>query len=166
MNSQDTPFPFSFFETHIGLICALMMLGVTYLWWRRGAPIREQYPEREAGYRRILKWFFISTAGWFLAMEFAVITGMWSSVFDLADFENYRFIEWAMMGSVVGLGLLLNYYVFFRGGAEELANHPGYFRTLDENWNKWLFRLNALSVPFSHAGFVYIALKFNEQGIF
>jgi len=152
---EDSSYFFQILWTHTGIIFALFVVAIAVIWWRRGQIIRDEFPDRETGYKKILKWFIVFTAGPFLFMEFAVLTGIWVNLLTFMDVKNYGYVEWAFFGVIFAEGLLLNYWVFFRNGASYLAKHPGYFTTLDEKRNKWYFRFYAVLTPVSHIGFLF-----------
>jgi hypothetical protein len=85
-----------------------------------------------------------------LVLGAAVMSGEIRHVLDILDFSDLGPLTLSFFLSVVGLGLAVNYYIFFRNGAEELVKYPGLLR-MKPNSSVW--KLYAVSIPLSHIGF-------------
>jgi hypothetical protein len=106
----------------------LLLIAVTCanagVWWVRGKNTMAEQPEREDGYRRLIRgWLIYGNVPW-LVMGVGVVFGEVRSVFDYFDPQNGPYVV-AWYVSVVIIWVLLARWVFFAGGADELVKHPG-----------------------------------------
>ena len=81
-------------------------------------------PDLEAGYRRLIRgWLIYGNIPWFI-MGAGIVFGEVGSVFEFFNPRHGPFVV-AFYISVVVLWVLASYWLFFRGGAEELITYPG-----------------------------------------
>lgn len=96
--------------------------GVT--WWIRGKKEMAQHPELAAGYRSLIRgWIVYGNIPW-VVMGIGILFGGVASVFDYFNPRNGPFVV-AWYVSVVALWVTTADWIFLRGGAEALIQHPG-----------------------------------------
>jgi len=94
------------------------------VWWRRGQKAMAEKPELETGYRRLICWWLIGGNLPWLVMGAGIVLGGVPSVFHYFNPRNGPFVI-AFYVTIVILWIASFYWIFFRGGAEDLINHPG-----------------------------------------
>lgn len=94
------------------------------VWWYRGRRKIAENPALEAGYRRLINgWVTYGNIPW-LVMGAGIPFGGVPSVFHYLNPRNGPFVIMFWL-SVVAVWILTFYWLFLRGGAEELISHPG-----------------------------------------
>ena len=130
--------PSSIFRHFWILIAVVMLVNVVILRVRSRKYILEK-PERAAGYNRIFIWMVILGAIIWLPLGLGIELGaIQSPVLFSSNGEINPFMLASMLGLAV-MDLLGFYWIFFKGGAEFLADHPGLFR--GENLSPRAFKL-------------------------
>jgi hypothetical protein len=105
----------------------LLAIGGTFLnaaiWWWNGRGRRRRDPSLVAGYRRLTLGFALwGSVPWLVMGMGAVIGGLPSvAYFDPAN--GPWVLAW--YASILAIYALLGHWIFLRGGAEEVARHPG-----------------------------------------
>ena len=97
-----------------GLIIALVAVANGLVWWRRGTRL---HPEKREGYTRLVRAFVLAVGLPALLAELAALGGLPAPVR-----EALGFLAVGIFLVALALG---TYWLYFRGGAEELADHPG-----------------------------------------
>lgn len=120
-----------FRHSWIFLVVMTVANGIT--WWIRGAPTRREHPERVSSYRRLVTYFIIGGN-----LPWLMLAG--AAIFDDAAFpvlplllQPPTFWGIACYASLYTVLSALVYYVFRRGGAEELSQHPGLTKSSELN---------------------------------
>lgn len=122
--------PFVIVTRYFWLIAIAVSIANGLIWWRRAQPVMAKHPERAAGYRRLITgWIVFGCIPW-IVMGIGVMFGGVPDIFHFFNPRNGPFVV-AWYVSLAGIWLLLTWWVFFRGGAEKLAAHPGLFRGSD-----------------------------------
>lgn len=110
---------------HAWVFLVVMTVANGITWWIRGAPTRKQHPERVSSYRRLVIYFIIGGN-----LPWLMLAG--AAIFDDAAFpvlplllQPPTFWGIACYASLYTVLSALVYYVFRRGGAEVLSQHPG-----------------------------------------
>ena len=94
------------------------------VWWHRARPKIAENPALEQGYRRLIRsWIIYGNLPW-LVMGAGILSGAVPSTFHYFNPRNGPFVI-AFYMTVVVLWILSFYWMFFRGGAEDLILHPG-----------------------------------------
>lgn len=97
------------------------------IWWRAQREIRK-HPELEEGYRTIIKGFlFWGNIPW-IVMGIGHLVGGVPTIFQFFRPRDGNPFVLAFFASVLLIWLLGTHWLFFRGGAEMLVEHPGIFR--------------------------------------
>jgi len=102
-----------------------------------------QNPALEPGYRKLVRgWLIYGSVPW-LIMGAGILAGSVPSTVYYLNPRNGPFVI-AFYTSVIALWVLSFYWLFFRGGAEELIAHPGLLNFPSQNplWVKALFLLS------------------------
>ncbi len=109
----------------------LLAIGVTFLnggiFWVQSRKEVKESPELEDGYRTLIKGFVMWTNIPWVVMGIGCLVGGVPSVFHYFRPRDGNLWVLAFFASVVLLWLLGTFWLFFRGGAEMLAKHPGFF---------------------------------------
>lgn len=115
------------------------------VWWRRGQQARAEEPELEEGYRRLIRWWIICGNLPWIVMGIGIIFGGVPSVLHYFNPRNGPFVM-AFYVTIVALWIASFYWIFFRGGAEELVAHPGLLNLPGQKpvWVKALFLLSLI----------------------
>jgi hypothetical protein len=107
---------------HVWLVFILVTFGNAAVWWWRGRPEMIKNPSLEAGYRRLIRGFLIhGNIPW-------LILGAGAELPRLFPTLPFGWLFAAFLVSIVGYAIAAFYWLLFRGGAEDLAAHPGLFR--------------------------------------
>jgi len=116
----------------------LMFVVVTFLnaaiWWFRGRAEIAKNPDLKWGYRRLIPRFLIF---WNIPL---LILG--ASLELPAPFRAPFLIAFAI--SIVVLQIASAYWVFFCGGAEQLAAHPGFLKQMGDPRDPWTIKMVTL----------------------
>jgi hypothetical protein len=94
------------------------------MWWFRGKPYMAAKPELESGYRRMIRvWLIFGNLPW-AVMGAGIVFGAVRSIFDYWNPRNGPYVIFFYF-TIVILWFLGYRWLFFEGGAEDLAAHPG-----------------------------------------
>jgi hypothetical protein len=102
-----------------------------------------QNPALEPGYRKLVRgWLIYGNVPW-LIMGAGILSGSVPSTFHYFNPRNGPFVT-AFYVSVLALWILSFYWLFFRGGAEDLIAHPGLLNLPSQNpiWVKAFFLIS------------------------
>lgn len=109
---------------HAWIIFVVVTFANGAIWWYRAKPFIEKEPTLESGYRRLIRyWLVYGNLPW-LVMGAGILFGGVPSVFHYFNPRNGSFVI-AFYVTVVALWIATFYWLFFRGGAEDLISHPG-----------------------------------------
>lgn len=142
------------------LLMIAMTIGNGLLWWNRGRAARQQHPHLVVGYRRLIAWWLIGGSIPWLILGAAVLTGEIRSVIEVVDIIHAGRLTIAFFISVLFLGLALNYYIFLRNGAQELADHPG---LLQFNLSPIGWKLFGVMIEVAHLWFFVAAYYMGQH---
>lgn len=121
---------------HSGLVLALVFTVNGAIWWRNGV---RQYPERRRGYRSLVLGFVLGGAAFGLAWELAAALDPAIGADGLPGVRQGSPLEWLLAGLWGGLVVAGSYWMFFRGGAGQLARHPGLLVSFPPS--PWAYRI-------------------------
>jgi len=109
---------------HAWLLFIVVTCAKGAVWWRRAQPKIAENPALEQGYRRLIKsWLIYGNLPW-LVMAAGILSGAVPSAMSYFNPRNGPFVI-AFYVTVVTLWIATFYWLFFRGGAEDLLTHPG-----------------------------------------
>lgn len=109
---------------HAWIFFVLITCANGAIWWYRAQSKIAENPTLEPGYRRLIRsWFVYGNLPW-LVMGAGILFGGVPSVFHYFNPRNGPFVI-AFYVTVVALWIATFYWMFFRGGAEDLLAHPG-----------------------------------------
>lgn len=121
---EAKPEPILLIFRHAWLLFVLVQSANGAIWWHRAQPRIAADPSLEPGYRRLVRsWIIYGNLPW-LVMGAGILSGQVPSVFHYFNPRNGPFVI-AFYASVVALWIATSYWLFFRGGAEELIKYPG-----------------------------------------
>jgi hypothetical protein len=110
------------------------------VWWYRGRRKMAENPSLTPGYRRLVRsWLIYGNLPW-LVMGAGILFGSVSSSLQYFNPRNGPFVI-AFDLTTVALWIAAFYWLLFRGGAEDLARHPGLLRSSDPRAVKAFFLL-------------------------
>ena len=134
MDTSPFPFLFSLFLKYFWLIAiAFTFINLPIMKARADKYIQED-PSLEDGYNSLLRGFMVYTNLPWVAMGMGMIFGDFDTVFDiLFGLRSGNPFVWLFYATVIGLWILLFAWVYFWGGAEMLANHPGFTSHLKQS---------------------------------
>lgn len=113
------------------LAIAINSLNTVIIWARVQTYIHRN-PELRSGYLRLLRGFWLGMSGHWLIMGLGLTRGgLLLKDYFYPSTGTLWVIAWWL--SVWVSILLLSYWLCFRGGAEMLIQHPGFFRTNPSN---------------------------------
>jgi hypothetical protein len=95
------------------------------IWWSRSKPHRIRDPALTESYRSLIRGFVIWGNIPWLVMGAGIVFGGVPSIFHYFDPKSPNPFIAAWFGSVFFLWIAGCYWLFARGGAEELIRHPG-----------------------------------------
>lgn len=115
------------------------------VWGYKAQPRIAENPRTGPGYRRLIRsWFIYGNVPW-VVMGAGIIFGGIPSVFHYFNPRNGAYVI-AFWLSVTVLWVALIYWIFFRGGAEDLIEHPGLLNIpVQKPWIVKLFVLAAIA---------------------
>ena len=93
-------------------------------WWNRGRREIATDPTLAAGYRRLVRGLVIWGNVPWVVMGAGILSGSVPGVFSYFNPRNSPFVV-GWLAVILLVMLMLTYWVCFRGGAEDLARHPG-----------------------------------------
>jgi hypothetical protein len=107
----------------------------------------EENPALEAGYRRLIRWWLIWANLPWLVMGAGIVFGGVPSILHYLSPVDGPFVL-AFYGTIGLQQISAFYWIFFRGGAEDLIDHPGLLnvRVKKASWVKAFFVLNLISM--------------------
>jgi hypothetical protein len=98
------------------------------VWWYRGRRKMAANPELRSGYRRLIRyWLIYGNLPW-LVMGAGILFGSVPSIWHYFSLRNGPFAI-AFNVTIVALWIAAFYWLFFRGGVEDLVTHPGLLRS-------------------------------------
>jgi hypothetical protein len=107
------------------LFSLLIIIANVAIMWSRSKPYIKENPSLQRGYNIIIRGFFIGMSLPIIIIGIGLRTGGVSQIKDYSHPGNGNIFVLAYWTSCWGLILLLNYWVWFRGGAKMLVDHPG-----------------------------------------
>jgi hypothetical protein len=113
---------------HVWIAFIAVTLLYALAWWRAARVRIAQNPELRQGYKRLIRGFiFWGNIPW-LVMGSGVLVGAVESPQDYL--EGWEANPWVLAWhvTVIGIWMLLLWWLFRRKGAEALVAHPGLFR--------------------------------------
>jgi hypothetical protein len=88
----------------------------------------KQNPELKEGYDNYFKgWIIFGSIPWTI-MGIGDLTGMTNNIFEFFAPRMMNPIVLFFHFSIIGLYVLMTWWIYFKGGAEFMANHPGLLR--------------------------------------
>lgn len=106
------------------LALAATVVGA-YVFQRRFTALAAAHPERADGYERALTWFTGLSGGLWLLMGVGIVAGGVPSVLSYLDPARGNMYVLLWHAAVVGALLAGAVWVFLRGGARFVVDHPG-----------------------------------------
>lgn len=121
--SQSVPSSaFDLVSRHFGLLICLVLAANAAVWWSRGV---RRHPERRESYKKLTVGFFCWGSLPFLVLQVGVLLGLSAGTGDLLEGGEPTLIVGLFYGACVLLWVLGTYWMFFLGGADAMARHPG-----------------------------------------
>jgi len=96
--------------------------------WRQSKPYREVDPSLSEGYRSLVRGFVVWGNIPWLIMGAGILFGGVPSIFHFFNPRSPNPFVTAWFGSIIVLWIACSHWLFLRGGAEQLARHPGFTR--------------------------------------
>lgn len=119
------PGAFQLLSKHIWVLFVVVTLLNAAIWWRRGSEYRQRDPSLTEDYRTLI-WGLVTLGnGPWLFMGAGILFGGVPSVFHYLNPRYPNLFVPAFLASVVLLWLAGTYWLFARGGAEQLVRCPG-----------------------------------------
>jgi hypothetical protein len=107
-------------------LLALIITAINSVAYQRRLRIlSEQYPERTRGYRQFLIGFIVVNTLVWLVMGVGILFGGVPSVFSYFNPSTGNPYVLAWHAVVIGTWILGVIWIFFRGGAQFVVDHPG-----------------------------------------
>jgi len=119
--------PFSIISKWFWALCILVTFLNAAIFRFRGNKHIKKNPALEAGYKRIIKGFVIYGNIPWIVMGIGCTVGGVPSVWHYFNPRGGNPHVLAFFGAAFLVWILGSYWIFFRGGALELVNHPGLF---------------------------------------
>ena len=110
---------------HFWIAFILMTFLNGAIWWWRGRKDRERDPSLTEGYRALVRGFVTWGNLPWVIMGLGILVGGVPSVFHYFNPRYPNPFVTAFFGSIFLLWGAGTYWLFARGGAEQLARHPG-----------------------------------------
>jgi hypothetical protein len=95
------------------------------IWWRRSREYRERDPSLTEGYRSLIRGYVTWGNIPWVVMGSGILFGGVPSMFHYFNPRYPNPFVAAFFGSIFVLWAAGTYWLFARGGAEQLINHPG-----------------------------------------
>jgi hypothetical protein len=115
--------PLVFKHFWVAFILGTLVNGA--IWWLRGKQHRERDPALTEGYRSLIRGFVTWGNLPWLIMGAGILSGDVPSIFHYFDPRSPNPFIVAWFGSIFLLWTAGTYWLFGRGGAEQLVRHPG-----------------------------------------
>ncbi len=108
--------------------------------WQRSTPYVKENPALQKGYITIIRGFLVGMNLPWVIMGIGLKVGGVSHLNDYLYPSNGNIFVFAWWTCLWGLILLFNYWIWFRGGAQMLIDHPGLLRGNEQNPQtiKWM----------------------------
>jgi hypothetical protein len=114
---------------HVWILFLVVNAANGAIWWVRGRPYRERDPSLTEGYRSLIRgWILLGSVPWLIFGAGLELGGLTPWSYFHPESSNPYVTAW--FGSIVLLWLAGVYWVFARGGAEQLSRHPGLLRNV------------------------------------
>ncbi len=107
----------------------IMFIAVTIvnglIWKNRSKQYIAEKPERKEGYNSLIRGFLIYGNIPWVIMGIGMLTGMTHSIFEFFNPSQMKPIVTLFFLSIIFLWIRGAYWIYFKGGAEYLVDHPG-----------------------------------------
>ena len=105
---------------------ALAITGVNaFIYRQRIQALSAEHPERAEGYRRFLTGFVAVSALVWLVMGIGIMFGGVPTIFSYFSPATGNLFVWAWHATIVAVWIAGIVWLFFRGGAQFIIDHPG-----------------------------------------
>jgi hypothetical protein len=153
---------FAFISKYFWLVAIAVTAGNLFLFKRRARKYIEENPDLEKGYASLLRGYLLWMNIPWLIMGLGCTAGGVPTVLHYFRPRDGNPFVLTWFGSVLALWIIGTHWLFFKGGAEMLARHPGMlefsygFKGRDLANPTWIKGLWLLTVAGGIAGFAFI----------
>jgi hypothetical protein len=113
------------FMNYMWVACIGVMIANGLHWWHKGRDAIAQKSELREGYKKLIRGFILWGSIPWLLMGFGLLLGGVDSIFDYLQPRKAN--PWVMVWylSAIVLLVLFLWWIFARGGAQKIVDHPG-----------------------------------------
>ena len=110
---------------HFWAVAIILTFVNGAIWWLHGIPHRKRDPSLTGGYLSLIRGFVLwGNIPWLIMGAGILFGGVPSTVHYFDPRYPNPFVA-AFFGSVFFIWIMFTYWIFARGGAEQLIRHPG-----------------------------------------
>ncbi len=110
---------------HLWIIFIVVTIANGLIWKSNSKKYIAEKPERKDGYHKLIKgWLIYANIPWAI-MGIGMLTGITKSIDEFFNPKQINPIVTIFHLSIIFLWIIGSYWMYFRGGAEKLVDHPG-----------------------------------------
>jgi len=149
----------------------ILLIGVTIanglIWKYKSKNYIAEKPERKEGYDKLIKsWLIYGNIPWII-MGIGMITGLTKSMDEFFYPGQMNLIVTIYFLSIIFLWIFGSYWIYFKGGAERLVEHPGLITQTEKGNEKFeTIKVKLLWGLGILGGIFGVYMMFNQDYIF
>jgi hypothetical protein len=110
---------------HFWVMFIVVTIANGLIWKSKSKKYIAEKPERKYGYDKLIKgWIIYGNIPWAI-MGIGMLTGMTKSMDEFFNPSQKNPIVIVFFLSIIFLWIFGSYWIYFKGGAEKLVDHPG-----------------------------------------
>lgn len=149
---------------HFWIILIIMSFVNAIIWKVKTKKYIEEKPERKKGYDQIIKvWLIFSNIPW-LIIGIGMLTGITRNIFEFFKPNFSNPIITMFFITLTGFWITGTIWIYFKGGAQMLVDHPGIFTKTEKGNEKFeLLKVKLLWALGTIGWIVGMTLAFNKD---
>lgn len=154
----------SFLFNHFWIVIIIVTLINGLDWKSKSKKYIIENPERKESYNKLIKgWLIYANIPWVI-MGFGMLTGITNDMRDFFNPSQMNLIVLVFFFSIIFLWLLGSYWIYLKGGAEMLVEHPGFIpKTKKENKKLEIIKVKLLWAMAIVSGIFGLYIAFNRD---
>lgn len=122
---------------HFWFVLIVVTIANGAIWKLKSKKYIAEKPEREQGYDKlIMGWLIYGNIPWII-MGIGMLTGLTKSMDEFLRPSQMNLVVIVFFFSIVLLWIYGSYWIYFKGGAESLVEHPGFITQTEKGNEKF-----------------------------
>lgn len=115
----------SAFFNHFWIVFIVVTVANGLIWKSKSKKYTSENPDLKDGYKSLIKgWLIYCNIPWII-MGIGMLTGMTKTIDEFFNPRQFNPIVTIFFLSILFLWIVGSYWIYVKGGAEKLVNHPG-----------------------------------------